>query len=252
MSGEDRNEEAVEAGRVPAGGPEPVDGVLDRALAFVSFLREHCAWDRDQTRRTLVPHLVEESQEVVEAILAEDPEELEGELGDLLLNLAFQIVIGEEKGEFTRDSVTTRLEDKMKRRHPHLFGNGEREKWETLKARERKEGEGVLKGLAGGLDPLFKAHRMQEKVSGVGFDWDDTGGALDKVVEEVEEVREALRDDTPEALEEELGDLLFSVVNLSRLAGVHASLALEKANVKFRRRFEALEALARERGIRLE
>lgn len=248
---EGRRESAPAEGPEPK-GPEPVEGVLDRSLALVAFLREHCPWDRDQTPRSLVPHLIEESREVVDAILGEDHAELEGELGDLLLNLAFQIVIGEEENHFSRRSVADRLEEKMRRRHPHLFDGGEKEEWEVLKLRERKEGEGALAGLASGLDPLLAAHRMQEKAGGVGFDWDEPGGALDKVAEELEEVREALAGSSSEDLEEELGDLLFSVVNLTRLAGRHASLALERANRKFRTRFERLEMLAAERGVRLE
>ncbi len=228
-----------------------LEGSLDRALALVSFLRRHCPWDRAQTARTLIPHLLEESHEVVDAIRSQDPEALEGELGDLLLNLAFQIVMAEEEGTLTRNSVAHRLEEKMKRRHPHLFGLGEKEDWESLKARERGKEEGVLDGLATGLDPLLKAHRIQDRVSGVGFDWSDTGGAWDKVGEELEEVREALEGGDEEAVEEELGDLLFSVVNLTRLAGAHSYTVLDRANRKFRRRFEALEALARDRGISL-
>ena len=228
---------------------EDAHGILDRSLNLVSFLRRHCPWDRAQTAESLVPHLLEESHEVVDAIRAGDADGLEGELGDLLLNLAFQIVVGEEGGVFSRDSVTRRLEEKMKRRHPHLFGLGERESWETLKARERGEEARVLDGLAKGLDPLLRAHRIQERVSGVGFDWDDAQGAWDKVSEELEEVRVALEDGVEDAVEEELGDLLFAVVNLVRLAGVHSDTVLDRANRKFQARFEALEDLARERGI---
>jgi MazG family protein len=227
------------------------EGALDRALALVAFLRRHCPWDAAQTAETLIPHLLEESHEVVDAIRSEDRGALEGELGDLLLNLAFQIVVGEEAEAFSRESVARRLEEKMQRRHPHLFGLGPREDWESLKAREREEGSRVLDGLARGLDPLFKAHRIQERVSGVGFDWDDTRGAWDKVAEELEEVRVALEEGAEEAVEEELGDLLFAVVNLVRLAGVHSATVLDRANRKFQDRFEALEDLARERGILL-
>jgi MazG family protein len=228
----------------------------------VRFLRVNCSWDRAQTPETLIPYLLEEAHEVVDAIHDKDPAALEGELGDLLLNLAFQVVLGEEQGSFTAESVTARLEDKMRRRHPHLYGLGEREEWEALKSRERERG-GVLDGLARGLDPLTAAHRIQERVSGVGFDWADYRGAIAKVDEELEEVRrelEALASQraarageseagTSAALEEELGDLLFAAVNLVRLAGSHPTPALERANRKFRRRFERLEALARERGV---
>ena len=137
----------------------------------------------------------------------------------------------------------------MKRRHPHLFGLGEKEDWEEMKVRERGEGTRVLHGLAKGLDPLLKAHRIQDRVSGVGFDWSDAGGAWEKVAEELEEVRDALEEEDQEAVEEELGDLLFAAVNLTRLAGAHPDTVLDRANRKFQARFEALEDLARRRGI---
>lgn len=234
---------------------------LDRALDLVRFLRLNCSWDRAQTPETLIPYLLEEAHEVVDAIHDHDPAALEGELGDLLLNVAFQVVLGEEQGSFTAESVTARLEDKMRRRHPHLYGLGEREEWEALKSREKGR-EGVLDGLARGLDPLTAAHRIQERVSGVGFDWADYRGAIAKVDEELEEVKRELEALTAaragggegsealeSALEEELGDLLFAAVNLVRLAGSHPTPALERANRKFRRRFERLEALAKGRGV---
>jgi MazG family protein len=230
---------------------EPSPGVLDRALDLVEFLRKNCPWDAEQTPESLIPHLLEEAQEVVDAIRANDLHDLEGELGDLLLNLAFQVVVGEERGNFDRESVTRRLEEKMKRRHPHLFGLGEKEDWEEMKVRERGEGTRVLHGLAKGLDPLLKAHRIQDRVSGVGFDWSDPSGAWEKVAEELEEVGVALKGENQEEVEEELGDLLFSVVNLTRLAGAHPDTVLDRANRKFQKRFEDLEDLARKRGISL-
>jgi MazG family protein len=218
---------------------------------LVSFLRRHCPWDRAQTAESLIPHLLEETQEVVDAIRSPETSELEGELGDLLLNLAFQIVVGEEKGDFTRESVFSCLDEKMRRRHPHLFGLGEKEGWEEMKVRERGEGTRVLQGLARGLDPLLRAHRIQDRVSGVGFDWSDPGGAWEKVAEELEEVAAALREGDQVHVEEELGDLLFSAVNLTRLAEAHPHTVLDRANQKFQARFEALEDLAEERGIQL-
>jgi MazG family protein len=227
---------------------------------LVRFLRAHCPWDAKQTASSLVPHLLEEAHEVADAVHEGDAAMLEGELGDLLLNLAFQIVVAEEAGRFTADSVTRRLEEKMRRRHPHLYGDGPREDWETLKARERRQatrgagasGEpGVLDGLSPGLEPLTRAHRMQERVAAVGFDWAEPRGAWEKVAEEVQEVGEALEGDSREALEEELGDLLFSVVNLVRLTGHHPITALDRANRKFRRRFEALEEEARRQDVEL-
>ncbi len=230
-------------------------GALDRALALVRFLRAECPWDREQTAESLVPHLLEETHEVVDAIHAGDTPALEGELGDLLLNLAFQIVVAEEGGGLDADSVYGRLEAKMVARHPDLFGDGDRRDWEALKAAERQADEGVLSGLAGGLDPLTKAHRIQERVAGVGFDWEDHRGALAKAREELGEVEESLahREGTAgeERVVEELGDLLFAVVNVARLVGVHPTTALAKANRKFQDRFEQLERLARERGMTL-
>ena len=228
----------------------PGPGVLDRALALVRFLRVECPWDRAQNAESLIPHLLEEAHEVVDAIHEGDPGALEGELGDLLLNVAFQIVVAEEGGAFDADSVYARLESKMIARHPHLFGAAEeRQEWEALKAAEREDGEGVLSGLAERLDPLTKAYRIQERVAGVGFDWADHEGALAKVSEELTEVDEAIRAGDEAHLQEELGDLLFAVVNLVRLAGGHPTNALARANRKFTDRFERLERLAHERGI---
>jgi len=224
-------------------------GALDRALALVRFLRAECDWDRAQTAESLIPHLLEETHEVVDAIHGGDAHALEGELGDLLLNLAFQIVVAEEAEEIDAESVYRRLEEKMIARHPHLFGDGVRRDWESLKARERAEDEGILSGVAKGLDPLTKAYRIQERVARVGFDWEDHRGALDKVEEELREVRDALASEIPSRVDEELGDLLFAVVNVSRLAGTHPTTALSHANQKFQERFGKLERLARERGI---
>jgi MazG family protein len=234
------------------GRPNPVtsaSATLDRALDLVRFLRKNCPWDAAQTPHSLIPYLLEEAHEVADAIAAQDRAHLPAELGDLLLNVAFQIVLAEERGDFAAEDVVRALEDKMRRRHPHLYG-GEKTDWEQLKANERAQtGASVLHGLAQGLDPLSKAHRIQERVSTVGFDWADARGAFDKVAEELEEVRAALAAEPSPALEEELGDLLFAVVNLSRLAGTHALQALQAANRKFSGRFEKLEKLAGERGV---
>lgn len=236
----------------------PFEGSLDRALSLVSFLRARCPWDAEQTPQTLRRYLVEETHEVVDAIESGDPTRLRDELGDLLLNLAFQIVIAEEEGHFTRDAVVSGLEEKMARRHPHLYGLGEAEPWESIKAREREAergsaaGRGILAVLTPSADPLRHAHRLQERVAAVGFDWPDAGEALAKIREEVDEVDVELRTKNAEALEEELGDLLFSVVNVARLAGVDAPTALARANAKFVRRFTSLEEMARGRGVVLE
>lgn len=232
---------------------------LIRVMDLVRFLRAHCPWDAAQTPRSLIPYLLEEAHESAEAITSGDEDALRSELGDLLLNIAFQLVLGDERDAFTADDVADTVIDKMQRRHPHLYGLGEKEDWEALKAKERDEGASLLEGVAPGLDPLSRAHRIQERVAAVGFDWEDARGAFDKVAEELEEVRDQLDrppqtvdEDGSAALAEELGDLLFAVVNLSRLAGVHALSALHGANAKFTRRFQALERLAEDRGVALE
>jgi ATP diphosphatase len=240
----------------------PGPGTLDRALRLVRYLRRECPWDRKQTAESLIPHLLEETHEVVDAIRGGDEEALEGELGDLLLNLAFQIVVAEEGGRIDADGVYGRLEGKMIARHPHLFGDGEKKEWEQLKAEERGDDEGVLSGLAKGLDALTKAYRIQERVAGVGFDWEDHEGPRAKVEEELAEVMEAVEADPGEtastdgqarapgdAVVEEIGDLLFSVVNLARRVGVHPTTALARANDKFVGRFEHLERVAAARGV---
>lgn len=251
MSGEESD--APAGGRSPRIGPgglfEAHSSVFDRALALVEYLRENCPWDRRQTPQSLVPHLIEEVHETVDAIHAEDPAALQDELGDLLLNVAFQVVLAEEARQFGREDVVRSLEEKMVRRHPHLFGEGGAEAWESIKAAERSGG--TLDGLPSGLDPLLRAHRIQEKVAGIGFDWEEAGGALEKVREEIEEVQAALVSGEADALEEEIGDLLFSAVNLARLSGVHALATLTRANRKFESRFRALEALAEERELAL-
>lgn len=218
-------------------------GVLDRALALVTFLRAHCPWDAAQTPATLRRHLLDEAHEVAAAITDGDDDALADELGDLLLNLAFQIVLGEERGAFDRQVVVDRLEAKMRRRHPHLYG-GTAESWEAIKARERGPTGSVLDRVPRGLDPLSRAFRLQRAAAEVGFDWPDFTGPLAKVAEELEEVRSALAADDRARAAEEIGDLLFSVVNLARHLGVHPVEALLDANAKFERRFRALEQRA--------
>lgn len=236
-------------------GPQRASGHMERVLELVRFLRGNCPWDAAQTPRSLIPYLLEEAHEVADALESDAaPPRLASELGDLLLNVAFQIVLAEERQAFGAEEVVRVVEAKMRRRHPHLYGDGEAVEWEELKRSERAGAGGaekgsVLEGLADTLDPLSKAHRIQDRVAAVGFDWESAHGAFQKVAEELEEVREALEAEPSPALEEELGDLLFAAVNLTRLAGVHALTALRRANRKFARRFEALEVLARERGV---
>ncbi|HEU4588914.1 MAG TPA: nucleoside triphosphate pyrophosphohydrolase [Gemmatimonadales bacterium] len=226
---------------------------LGRAIAMVRDLRVRCPWDRVQTRETLRPYLVEEVLELDHALSEEDPARIRDELGDFLLHLAWQLVLGEERGEFTADDVALTMEQKMKRRHPHLFALGPKEPWEKLKRKERTEG--TLGGLPATLPDLLRAYRLQERAASVGFDWPDVRGPIAKVREELEEVEHELAANTGdaetrrEALTDEIGDLLFAAVNLARKAGVQPGPALDRANRKFRQRFEAIERLAAERGI---
>jgi len=230
------------------------DSALARALALVRDLRARCPWDHTQTRATLRPYLVEEALELDQALRSDPPVALRDELGDLLLHLAFQIVIGEERHEFDAESVTHALEQKMWRRHPKLFGDSatpDHEGWERVKKRERGAGSGTLRGLPPSLPPLLMAYRLQERAAGVGFDWRDAQGPVAKVKEELDEVERATGDVERGTIEEEVGDLLFAVVNLARKLAVDPRAALEQANDKFRRRFEAMERLAEQRGVEI-
>jgi len=234
-------------------------------MATVRDLRTRCPWDRAQTRETLRPYLVEEVLELDHALGEGSLPEIQAELSDLLLHLAFQLVIAEESSEFSPSDVAAELEAKMRRRHPHLFDLGLAEPWERIKRRERRGH--VLAGLVPTLPALLMAYRLQERAASVGFDWPDVGGPVEKIREELSEVEAELRnarrdagdqhDPDPNApraapseeLTDEIGDLLFAVVNLARKAGVQPGPALDRANRKFRRRFEEMERLARERGL---
>jgi ATP diphosphatase len=251
------------------------NSALGRALAMVRDLRKRCPWDRVQTRDTIRPYLVEEVFELDHAIAEGEPVAIREEVADLLLHLGWQLVLGEERGEFTPDEVAEDLERKMRRRHPHLFELGPAEQWASLKRKEKRHG--VLDGLPPALPSLLMAYRLQERAAGVGFDWPDTVGPLVKVREELAEVEDELEQvDTdrrtdgqtdgndlrtappatepiypapPDRLIDEIGDLLFAVVNLARKARVQPTVALDRANAKFRRRFEQIEKLAAQRGI---
>ena len=227
---------------------------LEETLALMKDLRRRCEWDAAQTHESLRPYLLEEAYEVDDAIRSGDDQLLREELGDLLLQVLFHSVVAEERGAFDFGDVAEGFLRKMRSRHPHLYEGGERQSWEGMKARKR---DSIVDGLPAELPSLHRAFRLQDRAAGVGFDWPDATGAAEKVEEELAEVRaEVARGAKPseygvpdERLEEELGDLLFAVVNLSRKLGVHPSLALDKANVKFAARFQSIERLARERGI---
>jgi nucleoside triphosphate diphosphatase len=235
------------------------DANLADALALMRDLRKRCEWDAAQTHDSLRPYLLEEAYEVDDAIRAGDDGLLREELGDLLLQVLFHAVVAEEREAFDLHDVVRSFIAKMKGRHPHLYGDGARVPWEQLKAKRR---DSIVDGLPADLPALHRAFRLQDRAAGVGFDWPDANGPLEKVEEELEEVRREmdtastrpandaqLYDAANERLESELGDLLFAVVNLSRKLGVHPALALDKANVKFARRFREIELLAADRGI---
>jgi nucleoside triphosphate diphosphatase len=220
---------------------------LEDTLALMRDLRARCDWDAAQTHQSLRPYLIEEAHEVDDALRVGDDGSLRGELGDLWLQILFHSVIAEERGAFDLHDVAGELISKMKRRHPHLYGDGEKVPWEQQKAKTRAS---LADGLPVDLPALHRAHRLQDRAAGVGFDWDDVQGPLAKVREEVEEVAaEIIGGSSHDALESELGDLLFAVVNLCRKANVHASVALDRANLKFVTRFERVERKAAERGL---
>jgi ATP diphosphatase len=236
-----------------------VKSSLEDTLALMRDLRARCEWDAAQTHESLRPYLIEEAHEVDDALQTRDDVRLREELGDLLLQILFHSVIAEERGAFTLQDVAGSFITKMKARHPHLYGEGVREPWEKMKARKRTT---ISDGLPAGLPSLHRAFRLQDRAAGVGFDWPTTDGPLEKVHEELDEVKVELselgepgRDKTPtydathDRLQDEIGDLLFAVVNLARKAGVHPALALDRANRKFERRFQAIEKLAAERAI---
>jgi MazG family protein len=229
-------------------------GVLfERLLAIMDRLRgpDGCPWDREQSRHSLTPYLVEEAYEVLEAIEEADPVALEEELGDLLFQVVFHARIASERGEFTMAHLLDRLTVKMIRRHPHVFGDatlstsGEvARQWETIKQREA-EAKGhtrsVIDGVPRALPGLLRAQRLQEKAASVRFDWPDAQAAWAKVGEELAETARALADGERTRVQEELGDLLFSVVNVARLSSIDAEEALQTAIGKFRRRFLEME-----------
>lgn len=224
-------------------------------------LRARDAWDKAQTHESLRPYLNEEMHELDDALREGDDAATCSELGDVLLQVLFHAVIAEERGAFGPEQVAGSLVGKMTRRHPWLYGTDtERTPWEQMKAKTRRS---LAEGLPSGLPALHRAHRLQERAAGVGFDWPNVEGPIQKVAEELDEVKAQIAKDGADfdthsvpsgdprhaKLAEELGDLLFSVVNLCRKAGVHPALALDGANAKFQRRFEQVEQLAAVRNV---
>ena len=224
---------------------------LGRIVELVRDLRERCPWDRKQTRATLRPYLVEEVLELDHALAGDDTEAIQQELGDVLLHMAFQIVLGEEAGAFGAEDVTNAIVTKMRQRHPHLFDLGdEPETWEQQKRKELEAHGSILDGLPPTLPAVLMAYRLQERAAGVGFDWPDAEGPRDKISEELAELDAELENGGDTArVESEIGDLIFSVVNLARKLECDPRAALEKANARFDRRFRVVEQLAATRGI---
>jgi MazG family protein len=234
---------------------------LARLLEVVSRLREPggCPWDREQTLQSLKRYVIEESYELLDAVDANDPERHKEELGDVLLQVALQARIRQEEGRFTFDDVAGALADKLIRRHPHVFGGAKAETsaevlkhWETIKAGEKEGGRPLLAGIPRHLPALQKAERIQARAARVGFDWPDAQRVLDKIAEEAAELRESVAQKAPENVREELGDLLFSIVNLSRFLQVHPEEALDEANAKFMSRFARMEERVKEQNRALK
>ena len=230
---------------------------LDRLEEIMRRLRDPqngCEWDRVQTFATIAPYTIEEAYEVADAIERGDMDELADELGDLQLQVVFHAQMASEAGHFSLDDVVARICEKLERRHPHIFGDAEEgghHLWEQIKASERldKEDRSALAGVALALPALERAEKLQKRAGRTGFDWPDHKGARDKVEEELAELDQEL---DPTLREEELGDLLFAVVNLARKLDISPEVALRKANKKFERRFRAIEAVPGFEGMSLQ
>jgi tetrapyrrole methylase family protein/MazG family protein len=239
------------------GGDDEAAGI-GRLVDTVAYLRspEGCPWDQEQTPRTLTRYIVEEAYEVVTAIESDNTDAIEDELGDLLLQVVLQSQIAMEYGQFDFDSVAGRQADKLIRRHPHVFGEQVADdaaevlvQWEEIKAKERADQASALDGVALALPSLVRADKIQRRAARVGFDWPALEGIWDKVTEEVAEVKEAIGQQAPaETVREELGDLLFAVVNVARFLNVEPEEALRLATAKFTDRFHRMEAMARAEG----
>ena len=237
------------------------DAGIERLLEIMRRLRDPdtgCPWDIEQTFDTIAPYTIEEAYEVVDAIERKDWPELEGELGDLLLQTVYHTAMGEEDGTFSFQSVVRAISDKMVARHPHVFGEESRNKsaeqqtrdWEAIKATERarKKQGGALDGVAVGLPALLRAYKLQNRAARVGFDWPSTDQVIDKIQEEAAELVEARDELTHAEMTEEFGDLMFVMANLARHLNIEPEAALRAANAKFTRRFEGVEAKLKEMG----
>lgn len=226
---------------------------LDRLVKLMARLRgpDGCPWDREQTHQSLKPYLIEETYETLDAIDREDDDELRDELGDVLLQIVFHAQLAREEARFTLEDVAAATSEKLIRRHPHVFGSATAntsgqvvENWEAIKSREKREkglSPSILDGIPGQLPSLLRAKRVQERAARSGFDWKNTDEVVDKVREEVDEFLEAWRAADNRGVEEEFGDLLFSLVNLARFLRVCPEDALRKTVGKFENRFRYIE-----------
>jgi len=231
-----------------------------RLLQIMDQLRENCPWDKKQTLESLRTLTIEETYELSDAIIKNDLQEIKKELGDLLLHIVFYSKIGSETGAFDISDVIQSLTEKLIYRHPHIFGNDTAkddtevlEKWEQLKLKEKGRDKKVLGGVPSSLPALIKAYRIQDKVRGVGFDWDEREQVWDKVNEEIGELKEELiKNPSSAEAEQEFGDLFFSLINAARLYGINPENALERTNLKFIKRFSYLEEKTLKQGMNLK
>lgn len=221
---------------------------FSRLLDIMDELRSKCPWDMKQTNESLRKLTIEETYELAESVFSGHDEGIRNELGDLMLHIVFYAKIGSEKGSFTMADVLEHINNKLVYRHPHVFGDIKvsgpsevEENWEQLKIRENQGYKPVLSGVPVSLPAIVKANRIQEKVRGVGFDWDKREQIWDKVMEEINELKTEIEAHDTESIESELGDVMFSIINASRLYGIDPEAALEKTNRKFIKRFNYLE-----------
>jgi len=223
--------------------------------SVISELREKCPWDRKQTFQSLRSLTIEEVYELSEAIINQDPKNIEEESGDLLLHILFYAKLGEEKKLFSINTIIEKLILKLKERHPHIYGSLKAEtseeveaNWEKIKKRKRRSSE-TLSNISNKLPPLVKAMRIQEKVKTVGFDWEKKEQVLNKIYEELKELKkEVYKKQNNDKIENEIGDLLFSVINFARFIGVDPEESLEKTNIKFIKRFGSMEKMIIKEG----
>ncbi|MDG1039534.1 MAG: nucleoside triphosphate pyrophosphohydrolase [Polaribacter sp.] len=229
---------------------------FNRLLDIMDELREKCPWDQKQTLESLRYLTIEETYELADAILNNDLEEIKKELGDVLLHIVFYAKIGSEKKAFDIADVANAISDKLVDRHPHIYSDVKvkdekevQQNWEKLKLKEGKTS--VLEGVPKSLPAVVKANRIQDKVAGVGFDWEKPQQVWEKVQEELSELNEEIKNGNTKNIESEFGDVLFSMINYARFIGVNPENALEKTNKKFIKRFQFLEAAAKKEGKEL-